>query len=59
MAGTGGALVLLNPRVTASAVEADKAAKRYEECLSFFDVRGLVPRPLRITSKSPRSTAPR
>lgn len=59
MAGAGGALVLLNPRVTASAVEADEAAERYEERLSFFDVRGLVPRPLRITSKSPRWTAPR
>ncbi|MCX4458649.1 peptide deformylase [Streptomyces sp. NBC_01728] len=41
-----GAIVLLNPRVTEAASEADE---QYEGCLSFFDVRGLVPRPLRIT----------
>lgn len=39
-------IVLLNPRVTASSDECDE---RYEGCLSFFDVRGLVIRPLRIT----------
>lgn len=41
-----GAVVLLNPRVTAVSEETDE---QYEGCLSFFDVRGLVPRPLRIT----------
>jgi peptide deformylase len=41
-----GALVLLNPRITAASGEIDE---QYEGCLSFFDVRGLVPRPLRIT----------
>ncbi|MFF5962756.1 peptide deformylase [Streptomyces collinus] len=39
-------IVLLNPRVTDIAAESDE---QYEGCLSFFDVRGLVPRPLRIT----------
>lgn len=41
-----GAIVLLNPHITASSDEIDE---QYEGCLSFFDVRGLVPRPLRIT----------
>lgn len=41
-----GAIVLLNPRITAASEESDE---QYEGCLSFFDVRGLVPRPLRIT----------
>jgi peptide deformylase len=40
------AMLLLNPRVTAASEESDE---QYEGCLSFFDVRGLVPRPLRIT----------
>ncbi|WP_084000932.1 peptide deformylase [Actinomadura kijaniata] len=44
-AGTG-AIVLLNPRVTAFSPESDE---QYEGCLSFFDVRGLVLRPLQIT----------
>ncbi|MGW7089049.1 peptide deformylase [Streptomyces sp. NPDC054871] len=39
-------IVLLNPRITAYSDEMDV---QYEGCLSFFDVRGLVPRPLRIT----------
>lgn len=39
-------IVLLNPRITDRADEADE---QFEGCLSFFDVRGLVPRPLRIT----------
>lgn len=39
-------IVLLNPRITARSDEQDE---QYEGCLSFFDVRGLVPRPLRIT----------
>ncbi|MFF0294366.1 peptide deformylase [Kitasatospora sp. NPDC004614] len=38
-------IILLNPRVTDVSEEADE---HYEGCLSFFDVRGLVPRPLRI-----------
>nr|WTC07086.1 peptide deformylase [Streptomyces anthocyanicus] len=37
-----GAIVLLNPRVIAASQETDDP---YEGCLSFFDVRGLVPRP--------------
>ncbi|MFF1484563.1 peptide deformylase [Streptomyces sp. NPDC058319] len=40
------AIVLLNPRITDRSNEADE---QYEGCLSFFDVRGLVPRPLKIT----------
>ncbi|MFF1715763.1 peptide deformylase [Streptomyces sp. NPDC058268] len=39
-------IVLFNPRITARSDEQDE---QYEGCLSFFDVRGLVPRPLRIT----------
>jgi peptide deformylase len=37
--------VLLNPRVIGQSLETDE---RYEGCLSFFDVRGLVARPLRL-----------
>ncbi|MER5820738.1 peptide deformylase [Streptomyces mirabilis] len=40
------AIVLLNPRVTDASEETDE---QYEGCLSFFDVRGQVPRPLKIT----------
>jgi len=43
-----GLIVLLNPRLTAASPESND---RYEGCLSFFDVRGLVPRPLAITVK--------
>ncbi|MDT3395119.1 peptide deformylase [Streptomyces sp. B1866] len=50
--GDAPAIILLNPRITASSDEADE---QYEGCLSFFDVRGLVPRPLRITVET---TAP-
>ncbi|MDI5973530.1 peptide deformylase [Streptomyces sp. SL13] len=39
-------LVLLNPCITGSSQDADE---QYEGCLSFFDVRGMVPRPLTIT----------
>ncbi|MEU2868265.1 peptide deformylase [Streptomyces olivoreticuli] len=39
--------MLLNPRITATSEEVDE---QYEGCLSFFDVRGMVPRPLRITA---------
>lgn len=38
-------VVMLNPRVISESAEADE---QYEGCLSFFDVRGLVPRPLHI-----------
>ncbi|MFJ6139323.1 peptide deformylase [Kitasatospora sp. NPDC092286] len=40
------AIVLLNPTITDRSHETDE---QYENCLSFFDVRGMVPRPLRIT----------
>ncbi|MEU7091006.1 peptide deformylase [Streptomyces viridifaciens] len=39
-------IVLLNPRITDCSIETDE---QFEGCLSFFDVRGVVPRPLRIT----------
>lgn len=38
-------IVLLNPVLIAASEQADE---QYEGCLSFFDVRGMVPRPLRI-----------
>jgi len=38
-------VVLLNPRVVGESIEQDQ---QYEGCLSFFDVRGLVARPLLI-----------
>jgi peptide deformylase len=38
-------LVLLNPTMVAESAQTDK---QYEGCLSFFDVRGLVPRPLAL-----------
>jgi peptide deformylase len=38
-------VVLLNPRVVDASGGSDE---QYEGCLSFFDVRGLVPRPLRL-----------
>ncbi|MFG2631107.1 peptide deformylase [Streptomyces sp. NPDC048473] len=40
------AIVLLNPRITTRSEEMDE---QYEGCLRFVDVRGLVPRPLKIT----------
>jgi peptide deformylase len=40
------AIILLNPRITDRSDDTDE---QYEGCLSFFDVRGLVPRPLKIT----------
>ncbi|MBT2511221.1 peptide deformylase [Streptomyces sp. ISL-98] len=40
------AIILLNPRI---ATYSDEMDEQYEGCLSFFDVRGLVPRPLKIT----------
>ncbi|MET7480197.1 peptide deformylase [Streptomyces sp. NPDC005648] len=44
--GDAPATILLNPRVIDCSEEMDE---QYEGCLSFFDVRGLVPRPLKIT----------
>lgn len=44
--GAAEPLMLINPVVTS---ESDEADEQYEGCLSFFDVRGMVPRPLRIT----------
>ncbi|OLE21431.1 MAG: formylmethionine deformylase [Actinobacteria bacterium 13_1_20CM_3_71_11] len=41
----GDPVVLLNARVVGAAPETDE---QYEGCLSFFDVRGLVSRPLRL-----------
>ena len=38
-------VVLLNPRVVGESMDSDE---QYEGCLSFFDVRGLVARPLLI-----------
>ncbi|MEV6341921.1 peptide deformylase [Actinoplanes sp. NPDC051851] len=38
-------VVLLNPRVVGESTDCDE---QYEGCLSFFDYRGLVARPLRI-----------
>jgi peptide deformylase len=38
-------IVLINPRVVAASAESDE---QYEGCLSFFDERGLVRRPLRL-----------
>jgi peptide deformylase len=44
-AAEGAAIVLLNPRIVGESVDQDE---RHEGCLSFFDVRGLVARPLLI-----------
>jgi peptide deformylase len=44
-AGSSSTIVLLNPRLVDTGDEVDE---QYEGCLSFFDVRGLVPRPLVI-----------
>jgi peptide deformylase/transcriptional regulator with XRE-family HTH domain len=41
----GNPIVLLNPRVVGESVDRDE---QYEGCLSFFDVRGMVSRPLLI-----------
>ncbi len=41
----GETLTLLNPRICDESAETDE---QYEGCLSFFDVRGMVPRPLAI-----------
>jgi peptide deformylase len=41
----GETITLLNPRICDESAE---ASDQYEGCLSFFDVRGMVPRPLAI-----------
>jgi peptide deformylase len=41
----GDTITLLNPRIVEESAETDE---QYEGCLSFFDVRGMVPRPLVI-----------
>jgi peptide deformylase len=41
----GETVTLLNPRISDESAETDE---QYEGCLSFFDVRGMVPRPLAI-----------
>ncbi|MFD0884138.1 peptide deformylase [Streptosporangium algeriense] len=41
----GATITLINPRIIDQSTESDE---QYEGCLSFFDVRGMVPRPLRI-----------
>jgi peptide deformylase len=41
----GKTITLLNPRICDQSAETDE---QYEGCLSFFDVRGMVPRPLSI-----------
>ncbi|WP_239696999.1 MULTISPECIES: peptide deformylase [unclassified Streptomyces] len=38
--------MLPNPKVTGRSGQLDE---QYEGCLSFFDIRGLIPRPLKIT----------
>jgi peptide deformylase len=44
-------VVLLNPRVIKESAQEDE---HFEGCLSFFDVRGLVPRPLHIEIACPQ-----
>jgi peptide deformylase len=41
----GDTITLLNPRIVEESAETDE---QYEGCLSFFDVRGMAPRPLVI-----------
>jgi peptide deformylase len=43
------AIVLLNPRLLETSTEVDE---QYEGCLSFFDVRGMVYRPLWVEVES-------
>ncbi|MEU6535726.1 peptide deformylase [Streptomyces sp. NPDC047000] len=42
----GESITLLNPRIIEESAQVDE---QYEGCWSFFDVRGMVPRPLSIT----------
>ncbi|MFH8631577.1 peptide deformylase [Streptomyces lydicus] len=44
--GKAPAVILLNPRITTRSDETDEQSEGF---LSFFDVRGLIPRPLTIT----------
>jgi peptide deformylase len=52
----GGPIVLLNPRVVGESVDHDE---RYEGCLSFLDVRGLVSRPLLVEVEHENPTGDR
>ncbi len=45
----GKPIVLFNPRIVETSPELDE---QYEGCLSFFDVRGMVHRPLRVEVES-------
>jgi peptide deformylase len=54
--GSSETIVLVNPRVVRSSAELDR---RYEGCLSFFDVRGQVARPLWLTVESVTFTGER
>ncbi|MFG2090185.1 MULTISPECIES: peptide deformylase [unclassified Spirillospora] len=54
--GDAPAIILFNPRITDHSEEIDE---QYEGCLSFFDVRGLVPRPLKITVEATALTGAR
>nr|WP_275884197.1 peptide deformylase [Streptomyces sp. FXJ1.172]WEP00739.1 peptide deformylase [Streptomyces sp. FXJ1.172] len=54
--GDAPAVILLNSKITDRSDELDE---QYEGCLSFFDVRGLVPRPLKITVESTALTGER
>jgi peptide deformylase/transcriptional regulator with XRE-family HTH domain len=49
-------VVLLNPRVVGESIDHDE---QYEGCLSFFDVRGLVSRPLLIEVEHGDPAGPR
>jgi peptide deformylase len=49
-------VILLNPRVVGESADRDE---QYEGCLSFFDYRGLVRRPLRIEVEHARSDGAR
>ncbi|WP_414642608.1 peptide deformylase [Actinocrinis sp.] len=45
----GETITLLNPRVNPRVIdESARTDEQYEGCLSFFDVRGMVPRPLAL-----------
>ncbi len=48
-------MALLNPRIVQ---ESARREERYEGCLSFFDVRGMVPRPvaIRVEYHDPQGT---
>lgn len=52
----GPPIVLLNPRVVEESPQTDE---QYEGCLSFFDVRGSVPRPLTLHVEHQNTTGQR